>query len=53
MICNWFSKLFSKKGKPQRRRVQVDIPIEQHTYRKANFDLPRNEPAVEDDKSTN
>lgn len=51
MIWNWLSKLMTKKAQPQRRRVQVEIPIEQHTYRKAHFDLPRNASNDEDKSS--
>ncbi|QYK03412.1 hypothetical protein [Shewanella psychrotolerans] len=48
MMWNWFSKLLNKKVQPKRRRVQVDIPIEQHTYRKAQFGLHRNSSNDED-----
>lgn len=53
MMWNWFSKLIGKKRQSQRKRVQVDIPFEQHSYRKADFVLQKSEPLSEEDKSTN
>ncbi|WP_162599240.1 hypothetical protein [Shewanella algidipiscicola] len=53
MMFNWFSKLLGKKQQSQRKRVQVDIPIEQHSYRKAFFDVKPRQVSVKEDESTN
>ncbi|CAM4209961.1 hypothetical protein SHAQ108633_19270 [Shewanella aquimarina] len=42
MMWNWLMKRLGKKSSSQRRRVEVDIPFEQHSYRKASFDLQAN-----------
>lgn len=38
MMWDWFSKLINKTPRPQRRRVEVDIPFEQLEYRREPFD---------------
>ena len=38
MIWNWLSKFMGKKQSLQRKRVVIDIPFEQHRYRKESFD---------------
>lgn len=53
MMLNWFSKLLSKKEQPQRKRVQVDIPIEQHCYRKDFFYIKANPVVVKEEDSIN
>ncbi len=34
MMWDWFNKLINKTPRPQRRRVEVDIPFEQLEYRR-------------------
>ncbi len=42
MMWNWLMKRLGKKSSSRRRRVEVDIPFEQHSYRKASLDLQAN-----------
>ncbi|MEC4728876.1 hypothetical protein HWQ46_25510 [Shewanella sp. D64] len=42
MMWDWFSKIFTKKEPLQRKRVEFDIPFEQYSYRKGNFDIEVN-----------
>lgn len=53
MMWNWFSKVFTKKEQSQRKRVQVDIPYEQHSYRKEDFELDQESDSLEEGKSSN
>ncbi|WP_185977001.1 MULTISPECIES: hypothetical protein [Shewanella] len=52
-MWNWLSKVFPKKEQAQRKRVQIDIPYEQHSYRKEDFDIDEQSSALEDSKSGN
>ncbi|WP_179079105.1 hypothetical protein [Shewanella sp. UCD-KL12] len=53
MMWNWFSKMFTKNEQAQRKRVQVDIPYEQHSYRKEDFDINEQSTSFEESKSNN
>ncbi|QXP45018.1 hypothetical protein FM038_25825 [Shewanella eurypsychrophilus] len=53
MMWNWFSKVFTKKEQTQRKRVQIDIPYEQHSYRKEDFDVTEESRVQEDGKIGN
>ncbi|NRB22152.1 hypothetical protein [Shewanella sp.] len=52
-MWNWLSKVFLKKERSQRKRVQIDIPYEQHSYRKEDFDIGEQSSSLEDGKSSN
>ena len=52
-MWSWLSKVFSKKEQSQRKRVQIDIPYEQHSYRKEDFDIDEQSKTQEDGKSSN
>ncbi|WOT06387.1 hypothetical protein [Shewanella youngdeokensis] len=39
MIWNWFSKKWTRTRQPQRKKVDINIPYEQHSYRKEDFDI--------------
>ncbi|WP_169732698.1 MULTISPECIES: hypothetical protein [Shewanella] len=51
-MWNWFSKLVNKKTQPQRKRVDVEIPFEQHSYRKEDFEVEQSRAELEEDKSS-
>ncbi|QQX81878.1 hypothetical protein JK628_08755 [Shewanella sp. KX20019] len=38
MMWNWLSKKLARTEQPQRRKVEIDIPYEQHRYRIEDFD---------------
>ncbi|BAJ01543.1 hypothetical protein [Shewanella violacea] len=52
-MWNWFSKVFPKKEQIQRKRVQIDIPYEQHSYRKEDFAIDEQPSTLENGKSSN
>ncbi len=39
MMWNWLSKKLTRTEQPQRRKVDIDIPFEQHSYRIEDFDI--------------
>ncbi|MEZ9820410.1 hypothetical protein AB4238_07280 [Shewanella sp. 10N.286.45.A1] len=39
MMWNWLSKKLTRTEQPQRRKVDIDIPFEQHSYRIEDFDV--------------
>jgi len=47
MMWNWFTKMLGIRSQPQRKRVQIEIPMEQHEYR---GDFQR-QPAPDEQKS--
>ncbi|MFV7770227.1 MULTISPECIES: hypothetical protein [Shewanella] len=47
MMWNWLIKRFSRNTQSRRRRVEVDIPFEQHSYRKTSADLQPNMAVVD------
>ncbi|ABV37501.1 hypothetical protein Ssed_2894 [Shewanella sediminis HAW-EB3] len=53
MMWNWLSKFFGKQERSQRKRVRIDIPYEQHSYRKEDFDIDENSVTMEEDNIGN
>ncbi|WP_185817680.1 hypothetical protein [Shewanella atlantica] len=53
MMWNWLSKFFGKQEQTQRKRVRVDIPYEQHSYRKEDFDIDENSVTMKEDNIRN
>ncbi|GIU05952.1 hypothetical protein TUM4261_08710 [Shewanella sp. c952] len=49
MMWNWLSKKIARTERPQRRKVDIDIPFEQHSYRIEDFDID-SETTVEEPK---
>lgn len=39
MMRKWLVKLFGKKAQTTRKRVQIDIPMQQHRYRLEDFNI--------------
>ena len=39
MMWNWLSKKLARTEQPQRKKVDIDIPYEQHSYRIEDFDV--------------
>lgn len=52
-MWNWLSKVFLKKERSQRKRVQIDIPYELHSCRKEDFDIGEQSNGLGDGKSSN
>ncbi|SUI48766.1 Uncharacterised protein [Shewanella putrefaciens] len=50
MMWNWFSKMLGRHEQPKRKKVQVEIPFEQHRFSMDNgmdpstLNRPRNGP---------
>lgn len=38
MMWNWLTRKLAKKEQVTRRKVNIDIPYQQHSYRKEDFD---------------
>ncbi|WP_394200965.1 hypothetical protein [Shewanella waksmanii] len=51
-MWNWFSKFVNKKSQSQRKRVDVDIPFEQHSYRKEDFEIDEAQSELEEENPT-
>ncbi len=53
MMWSWLSKIFGKQEQSQRKRVRIDIPYEQHSYRKEDFDIDKSSVIMDEDNSRN
>ncbi|MCL1139868.1 hypothetical protein [Shewanella pneumatophori] len=38
MMWNWLTRKLAKKQQVTRRKVNIDIPYQQHSYRREDFD---------------
>lgn len=41
MMWNWFSKMLGRHEQPKRKKVQVEIPFEQHRFSMDDFSYTR------------
>ncbi|MCL1059065.1 hypothetical protein L2729_13885 [Shewanella gelidimarina] len=51
MMWNWLSKKLAGTEKPLRRKVEVDIPYEQHRYRIEDLAIETQESPEDSDHS--
>lgn len=47
-MWNWFTKMLGKDERPKRKKVLVDIPYEQHSFRMDHFSRTRPKYDVDD-----
>ncbi|MFB2686262.1 hypothetical protein ACE02B_13755 [Shewanella mangrovisoli] len=53
MMWNWFTKMLGKDERPKRKKVLVDIPYEQHSFRTDHFSRTRPKYDVDDALASN